>query len=269
MHGEITKESARNMTLDEITYVHGGLFGSEGTWIHPERRIDTTELIVMKKGDAYLEEEGEPYPLRPGQYLFFEPDRLHRGARPSTEQVSFYWFHFKGTLPPGFAGKYGTLQERDRFDLLCRQLLHYANTPACPAAAADYALRLLLLELNLQERMMVGGSLRFSEICEWIRMNSEKPLTSVLVAEQFGYHEDYLARLFRRNLSCSMKQYIIKMRLAYLKTQLLSTELSLKEIAARAGFAEYKYFLKFFTIHEGMTPTAYRTLYFNIHENRH
>ena len=100
-------------------------------------------------------------------------------------------------------------------------------------------------------------------------MNSEKPLTSVLVAEQFGYHEDYLARLFRRNLSCSMKQYIIKMRLAYLKTQLLSTELSLKEIAARAGFAEYKYFLKFFTIHEGMTPTAYRNLYFNIHENRH
>ena len=262
------KIMSEEITLNEITFVHGGLFTSEGIWIHPNIRIDTTELIVMTKGEAYLEEDGCPYHLLPGSYLFFEPGKLHGGTRQSTEQVSFYWFHFHGKLPDSFAGKTGALPERDRIDLLCRQLLHYANTPACAKAASDYCLRLLLLEVDLQCRQPAGGTIRFSEICEWIRMNGEKPLTSTDVAAQFGYHEDYLARLFRKNLNCTMKQYIIKTRMAYLKTQLLSTDLSLKEIAWKAGFQEYKYFLKFFTIHEGMTPTAFRNLYFNTHENK-
>lgn len=254
--------------LDDITYVYGGLFTSEGAWIHPTVTIDTTELIVMIKGDAYLQEEDCEYHLQPGDFLFFEPGKVHGGTQQSHEQVSFYWLHFHGHLPPEFAGKTAALSERNRVELQCRQLLHYANTPGCPVAAADYCLRLLLLEIDLQCRQPAGGTIRFSEICEWIRINAERPLTSTDVASRFGYHEDYLAKLFRKNLQCSMKQYIIKTRLAYLKTQLLSTDFSLKEIAGQAGFREYKYFLKFFTIHEGMTPTAFRNLYFNTHENK-
>lgn len=254
--------------LDDISFVHGGLFASEGEWIHPTIRIDTTEIIVMTKGTAWLEEEGEDYCLNPGSFLFFDPGKLHRGTKSSMEQVSFYWFHFQGKLPQEFADKAGMFPERDRIELLCRQLLHYANTPNCPKAAADYCLRLLLLEMDLQCRQPAGGTIRFSEICEWVRMNADRPLTSTDIADQFGYHEDYLARLFRKNLQCSMKQYIIRTRLSYLKTQLLSTDLSLKEIAWKAGFKDYKYFLKFFTMHEGITPTAYRNMYFNTHGNK-
>ena len=254
--------------LEGITYVYGGLFVSEGEWIHPTVTIDTTELIIMIKGEAHLQENGIVYHLEQGDFLFFEPGRIHGGTMQSQEQVSFYWFHFHGQLPPLFAGKTAPLSERDRVKLQCRQLLHYANTPGCPEAAADYCLRLLLLEIDLQCRQPTGGTIRFSEICEWIRINAEKPLASTDVASRFGYHEDYLAKLFRKNLQCSMKQYIIKTRLAYLKNQLLSTDFSLKEIAVQAGFREYKYFLKFFTIHEGMTPTAFRNLYFNTPENK-
>ena len=130
--------------LDDITYVYGGLFTSEGVWIHPTVTIDTTELIVMIKGDAYLQEEDCEYHLQPGDFLFFEPGKVHGGTQQSHEQVSFYWFHFHGQLPPEFAGKTASLPERNRVELQCRQLLHYANTPGCPGAAAEYCLRLLL-----------------------------------------------------------------------------------------------------------------------------
>ena len=225
-------------------------------------------MIILKKGEAFLDEDGSYYHLQPGSFLIFDPGKTHGGSKPSVELVSFYWFHFQGKLPEGLIDKCGSTLEKDRIDLLCRQLLHYANTPGYTEEACDYALRLLLIEVGMQCTKPAGGSIRFSEICEWIRMNAEKPLTSICVAEQFGYHEDYLARLFRKNLHCSMKQYIIKNRLAYLKSQLLSTDLSLKEIASQAGFTEYKYFLKFFTIHEGITPTAFRNMYFNTHENK-
>ena len=264
-----TREGAENDMPDvmqakeswnDISFVHGGLFTSDGTWIHPRLSIETTELIILRKGEAFLDEAGEEFHLKPGEFLFFEPGKVHGGYRASEEQVSFYWFHFRGKLPEGLSAKKGTISEKDRIDVLCRQLLHYANTPECPREAYDYALRLLLIEVGLQCSKPTGGTSRFSEICEWIRMNADKPLTSTKVAEQYGYHEDYLARLFRRYMHCSMKQYIIKTRLGYLKTQLLSTDLSLKEIASQAGFAEYKYFLKFFTIHEGVTPTREPTL---------
>lgn len=259
---------AKGTCWNDILFQHGGLFTSEGTWIHPRLSIETTELIIIKKGEAFLDEDGEEYHLSAGDFLLLEPGKIHGGYKTSVEQVSFYWFHFYGKLPEGMFDKRGTFAEKDRIDVLCRQLLHYANTPGCPKEGSDYALRLLLIEAGMQCRNPAGGSIRFNEICEWIRMNADKPLTSVSVAEQYGYHEDYLARLFRKYLHCSMKQYIIKTRLGYLKTQLLSTDLSLKEIASQAGFTEYKYFLKLFTIHEGITPTAFRNMYFNTHENK-
>ena len=254
--------------LENIEFVHGGVFASEEPWIHPTICIQTTELIVMIKGEAHLEEGGQPYDLTEKEYLLLEPGKFHGGTRYSQEEVSFYWFHFHGALPEKYLNKTGILKERDRIELLCRQLLHYANTPTCDRSASDYSLRLLLLELEQQGRQSVGGTMKFSEICEWIRIHADQPLLSVDVAQRFGYHEDYLARLFRKNLNCSMKQYINQSRMSYLKTQLLSTDLTLKEIAFKAGFKEYKYFLKFFTLHEGITPTAFRNSYFHTHENK-
>ncbi len=259
-----------------VIFGNGGLFTSEGNWIHPRRSIETTELIIVKKGTVCLEEDGQEYELRPGDFIFLAPGKIHGGCRMSAEQVSFYWFHFwdkvseqEGGCTEGTFVKTGTVSEKDRINLLCRQLLHYSNTPGYPKEASDYSMRLLLIELMSLCHTQAKGSIRFSEICEWIRMHGELPLTSALVAAQFGYHEDYLARLFRRNLNCSLKQYLIQARLSYLKSQLLSTDLTLKELAAQAGFAEYKHFLKFFTGHEGITPTAYRNMYYNTHENKH
>lgn len=254
--------------LDHITFAYGGMFSSEGNWIHPSVTISTTELIIMTKGVAHLEEEQEQFHIASGQYLFFDAGKPHGGIQETKEHVSFYWFHFHGTLPKDFLKKSGSFSEKSRVELLCKQLLHYANTPSCPQEAIDYCLRLLLFEMELQSKQATDGTVRFSEICEWIRMHSDKPLTSKQTAEEFGYHEDYLARLFRKYLNCSMKQYIIQMRLSYLKAQLLSTNLSLKEIAYLAGFKEYKYFLKFFTLYEHMTPTEYRNIYFHTHKNQ-
>lgn len=255
--------------LDHISFVHGGIFTSDEPWIHPKISVQTTEIIIMLKGEAHLFEDGDSYDLRENNYLIFEPEKMHGGSAYSYETVSFYWFHFDGSLPQNMIQKTGSLVERDRIDLLCRQLLHYANTPTISKCASDYSLRLLLLEMEQQCHDQKSGSIKFSEICEWIRINGDRPLTSEIVAQQFGYHEDYLARLFRKNLDISMKQYIIRSRMSYLKTQLLSTNLTLKEIAFNAGFQDYKYFLKYFTSYAGITPTAFRNSYSNTHRNKH
>ena len=52
-----------------------------------------------------------------------------------------------------------------------------------------------------------------------------------------------------------------------IKQLLLSTDLPLKEIARRCGFEDYACFLKFFSYHESLTPTQFRTAFYRQHTN--
>ena len=256
--------------MEKIKFIHAGLFTAPDLeWIHPARTIDTAELILMQKGTAYLEEEKVPYLLKPGDCLLLEPHRFHRGTRRSEEPVSFYWIHFSGPFSENFLQKHFALTDSYRADLLCRQLLHYANTPDYPPEASDYLLRVLILELSAQSKNPSTGNRRMHEICEWIRINVGKPLSSAETAAHFGYNEDYLCRLFKQKYGMGLKQYISETKLCRIKTLLLSPDYSLQEIASMTGFSEYKYFLKFFRYHEGSTPTEFRSLYFNTHMNNH
>ena len=107
-----------------------------------------------------------------------------------------------------------------------------------------------------------------NKIREWVRINSEKPLRVSDIAGEFGYNVDYLARIFKKITGISIKTFINDMRMNLLRNQLLSTDLPLKRIASDFGFDDYKSFLKFFTYHEGVTPTEFRESCYMTHKNK-
>lgn len=253
--------------IEHIQYLNGGLFSSESTWIHPRRTIDNTEIIIMRKGVAPIEEDGIRYEPAENEVLRLDSGRVHCGFRESVEPVSFYWFHFNGVLPDGLIGTCFRLPEPYRVNVICKQLLHYANTPAYPPETTANLFRVLLMELHVQYHQQTESSRVLGTVCAWIRAHDTSALTSAGIATQFGYNEDYLSRLFRARFGYGLKQYLIQTRMRRIKTLLLSPDYSLKQIAEMTGFSDYKYFLKFFTQHEGSTPTAFRSLYFNTHTN--
>ena len=53
----------------------------------------------------------------------------------------------------------------------------------------------------------------------------------------------------------------------HIKKLLLTGDMTLTQIASSTGFAEYKYFLKFFKYHEGITPTQFLASYPKTHIN--
>jgi transcriptional regulator GlxA family with amidase domain len=105
------------------------------------------------------------------------------------------------------------------------------------------------------------------KIEEWIRINSDRPLSVSAVAEHFGYNEDYISKLFRRESGVGLKAYIDSMRLLRIKGLLSTTAFPLQKISDECGFEDYKAFLKFFTYHEGVTPTKFRTQCYMTHDN--
>ena len=260
------------MEYEVCQYESAGRFISRGTWIHPKRRITSHEIMYVTAGEVAIREDGTDYLLHRGDVLLLRAGKLHYGLRES-EDVEFYWLHFhlspKAALPPSVSDMHVVhLTDAGYIDVLANQLIHYANTPDVPPEAADYLIRLVLMELVRQnESGMNAESMQAVRIREWINANAHMHLTVRGVAEQFGYNEDYTNRLFRKYYGISLKKAIDEEKMQAIKSLLLSTNFALKEIATSMGFSDYKYFLKYFQYHEGVPPTQFRGMYYQTHMN--
>ena len=255
---------------ESVHYIHSGRFTSRGTWQHGQRVIDSYELILLLQGEAFITAGGTDYTLTPGDVLRLDPDLPHGGTRPSQAPVSFFWIHFRAGAPEELPPRFFRPESAAQAFLLCRQLLHYANTEGYPPECTDCLLRVLLMELTVQNRRAASPAGRLcAEVREWVRINGDLPLRVSDVAARFRYNEDYLNRVFRQEYPAGLKAYIDSVRMERIKNELANTDLPLQDIAARYGFSDYKYFLKYFRYHEGVSPTRYRRLFCNTHLNNH
>lgn len=253
---------------ESIKYVYGGKFISRGKWQHPHRTINSTELILVTKGEFEMFSGEKNFSLTQGAVLRIDEGSPHGGSETEGEDISFYWLHFVGAekdeLPPEFFYPDNFAQ----VELLTRQLLHYSRSGEYPKESADCLMRLLIMELSAQyRRANEQENNTVSTVKEWIRLNSDLPLKVSDVAEHFNYNGDYLNRIFKKFYPSGLKNYISDMRLQKIKQALTQNELSMYEIASKYGFSDYKYFLKFFKYHEGISPSEFKELYYNIHTN--
>ncbi len=269
---------------DAFTYVYGGKFSSQGAWIHPRGNYETWELIYMISGCAYLYEGETRIAARAGDCVLFSANREHGGYRYSGEGtddgeiVSFFWIH--GSLqteavPEAFSSLplYARGMEYTQIPYLCRQLLHISDLHSYPRSMSDALLGMIFTEYAIATQTGrepgTPEDRLINDIAEYIRINANTALQVSAVAKHFGYHEDYLARLFRRIRGIGIKAYIDEMRMTHIRSQLLSTDAPLKSIAAQSGFDDYKAFLKYFVYHESMTPTELRERFYRTHTNNH
>lgn len=241
-----------------------GKFISRGEWIHPNRVIDSYEIIFVTKGDVYINEDGIEYHIKPDEMLMLQPNLRHYGYKNSTN-TEFFWLHWYGRANTTSNIKHRKIENPYIISLYLRQLLD-ARVSQKSSEGMDYLTRLVLLELYSNSKGPNVNPIA-EKIAAWIKANSHTCITEAQIATLFGYNPDYLNRLFKSSFSKTIKQYINDKRLEYIKGLMLRNDLPLKEIATRAGFAEYKYFLKFFKYHEKITPTEFCKQYAKVHIN--
>ncbi len=245
-----------------FSYEMIGEFRSNGEWIHPQRTINSYELILVKSGTLYLQEDDTVYTLCTDDMILLEPHKIHGGYKPSNEKISFYWLHFYTNLSMPFKTSSG----KDMYDIrhLIKKLLNSTNGGYCSQNTADTIAYLIFDELSRPQEQLKPP---IQNITEYIRINRNKDISISEIAEEFGYNPDYLGKLFKRHTKIGLKDYIASQRLAFAKELLLSTSLSVKEIAVQTGCNSENLFTKFFIYHEKITPTAFRNRYINTHLN--
>ena len=86
---------------------------------------------------------------------------------------------------------------------------------------------------------------------------AEKLSLSVL-AEQFHLNPQYISQLVKSEIGVNFLAYLTSIRMEKAKKLLLSTSLSVAEVAEQSGYGDYRVFTKVFKKSEGITPSQYR-----------
>jgi signal transduction histidine kinase/DNA-binding LacI/PurR family transcriptional regulator/AraC-like DNA-binding protein len=92
----------------------------------------------------------------------------------------------------------------------------------------------------------------------YLHQNYARPLARWEIAEGIGVSEDYLSRVFNRELGISPWDYLNRYRISRAKELLRVTYDSISRVGRRVGFSDPAYFSRVFRRTTGMSPRAYR-----------
>ena len=98
------------------------------------------------------------------------------------------------------------------------------------------------------------------ESVEYINEHYDENLTLEFLANLTHYSPTYYQQLFTQILHVSPQKYILQKRIEAAKMLLVSSQLSMIDIAYRCGFASQSYFCFVFKKETGMSPLHYKKL---------
>ncbi len=92
----------------------------------------------------------------------------------------------------------------------------------------------------------------------YIRENYADDISNTELGAIFGYHPFYISKVLKDKKGITLKQYIIKYKLATARSMLENSSKTINEIAEETGFTDASYFTKTFKSAFGETPKKYR-----------
>jgi len=273
-----------NFTVfDTIEPLNSGLFVSPGFGIHAERIIDSYELIFVTQGHLDIFEGHRTFHLMSNQTLLLYPGVHHGGLLPYTEDVNFYWVHFRlraavsseATLT---VPKVTSVRDPEGLtELFCR-FISDQELGILDRCGASQLIALMLC--------MVGGSTEqegyvpdqpreersalVDAVCSYIAAEYHKPIRTSVIAQALRHNPDYLERVFRMQEGMSIVEAIHRKRINVAGALLHhDVRRNINEIGYQCGYSDTGYFRRMFKRFTGLTPREFRSLYAHTHINTH
>lgn len=98
----------------------------------------------------------------------------------------------------------------------------------------------------------------FTRMIAYINQHFEQKLYLKDLSAQFFINQVYCCQFFKQQLGKTFSEYVSELRIKKARELLKLTDLSIEEVAIKAGYVDYYYFNRVFKKHCGMTPTKFR-----------
>ena len=219
-------------------------------------------IVLFTEGKIEYHFEGKTLTAGKGDFLLL-PANLPYSGKKKTDKCAFFVLDFE-CMPSDAFEKFPApaVLKAENYE---SAVLRFSNAiKAWNEHRSDvnfkmtsYAYRLLCDALH--DSAVQKNTVPVDVIVEYIAENIGDPTLSVSdLCRKFFISESQLRRNIQRATRLAPSEYILTLRLNRAKNELSYTDRSVKEIAARCGFASPYYFSRCFKEETGMSPLAYR-----------
>ena len=267
----------------KVIFTHEVIFSPEYVKTHPYRCVWASEyrmgsdyrivrdvgtedhLLLLTVSGAGI---ANGTALKPYSLYLFNPHEKHDyRTDPEVGSWHFLWAHLHA--PPNWMPllewKIFSIQsipkrERRRIVTLFRDVV--VNTSS--GSGYDEALAMNLLEnilLRLAKIRAAGDNIDFGEnVRQYVIDHLSEQLSVASLAAAFRLSPSRFAHRFREAFGTSPQAYVEGCRIEMARRLLLTTAMSVKEVALTCGFADPLYFSKRFSRATGSAPSQWRNL---------
>lgn len=127
-----------------------------------------------------------------------------------------------------------------------------AAKSVCENMLEDFAARVR----ESQKQSQVSGPIRDS--CYYIKTHTDCQLSLKELAKRAGYTEYYFSQKFKKEVGCSVSDFILNEKIELAKLLLADTGESVQSISDRLSFGSRSYFYTCFQKLTGLSPSEYR-----------
>jgi AraC-like DNA-binding protein len=258
---------------------NAGLFISRGVGRHPDRVIESHEIIHVVRGTLRLCEPGRTYDVAAGEYLILVPGVRHWAPEDYPPGLEFYWLHFRrageGAVARGAGGvdlpRHGPVGDPERLEELFRWFLDAQEKQDLDGSLAAGLCQLMLLLLAHPPRDASTSGERIPVLARqakrFLSRSFMEEITTSSIAQRLTCNPDYLGRLYKQSFGVSIMDDLHALRIRLAKRLLLDEDVNVNEVASRCGYRDATYFRRMFRRHVGVAPSRFRGLYSHLHIN--
>lgn len=243
------------------------------------------ELVFVSDGSiAYESEDGSVITVQGGQYSFMPPNIRHHPVGGFERPCLASWFIFKPEIE--HATKNTAFTEKDfndlsqqligrsttvqpfrtntrhallRFRMACKDFFSPTASPAVPALLRSLATEIIIDGVNhLLSDKAPSDTIYGEAAMAYIKANLFNPISVPDIAAHLGFSESRTYALFRDYSGQTPVNYILSLRIKAAEELLLTSSLTVSDIALQCGFGSSQYFSYNFKKINGITPTQFR-----------
>lgn len=244
--------------------------------------IDNMQVIFVLTGNANIDINNNTLELDAGKWLIIPAKENEHIDIATDSDTTIYQIGFSSshkvqwsntaflnennayglTLP-----QIGQSQNIREISSVLDQLYSASSDPSQTIMATNYLLSTFLIRLSNQFINYLAGNTfrkvpaKFEWILDWMTNHCEDQLTVTAIAEQFDITPTYLTQLFKQYQHVSTITFIHNLKVSKAKDLLITTNLSVKQIAYYLSFQNIKYFMRLFKQETGYTPTNFRNAF--------
>lgn len=261
--------------------------------IHCDRTAPFNVAIYVTDGSMEIIEDSDTYTLTADTLFFLKKGIHHWGEKPFEIGTSWFYVHFIADEPRCDAKPFHEVQRAADFKeevTLPQNMLYCGEESAntfisipklsihSPAgeARSSFAKAVGLhnsghqIEASLELwRVFLAGTSGEKQGCSaavrlikrYIDEHYGKKCSSAEIERACGLSYRYAGTLFKRETGLTINEYRTKLRLDYAQRLLLTTDLTVSQIADACGFCDAFYFSRIFTKNCGCPPSCFRNTY--------